>query len=176
MLFSFLLLVGLIVAIIAAIAVPLFLRPGVSISSHTLFRVRAALLWFAGILSGLMMLISLAAAAWGMNTRLPWGLGVYMYLIPALSLPAFLLLKFPGRTLSPALWLLTVLNAPVWFFGDRADRLASGLKPLSGPSEITGMFLNAFTLLYIIISVLVQLAELCGRKSQTELAPTQGVE
>jgi hypothetical protein len=27
-----------------------------------------------------------------MDSRVPWGLGVYMYLVPALSLPAFLLL------------------------------------------------------------------------------------
>ena len=175
MLFSFLIIVGVIVTAIAAIAIPLLLRSGASISLQTLAVIRTALLWMGGVLSGLMMSMSFAAAAWGMDTRLPWGLGVYMYMIPALSLPAFLLLKLSSRALSRALWLLTFINAPAWFFGDRADRIASGLKPLSDPREITGMLLNSFTLLYLIISVLVQLSELCGRKGQTKLAPTQRV-
>jgi hypothetical protein len=122
-----------------------------------------------------MTLMILAAAAWGMDTRPPWGLGIYMYLIPALSLPVFLLLKLSVRALSRVLWLLTVINALAWFFGDRADRIASGLKPLSDPREITGIFLNTFTLLFLIVAVLVQLAELCRRKGQTELAFTQRV-
>ena len=167
--------VSLVVALIAVVAIPLMLRSGASISSQTFAVISGSLLWIAGIISGLMMLMILAAAAWGMDTRPPWGLGVYMYLIPALSLPAFLLLKFSVRALSRVLWLLTVINAPAWFFGDRADRIASGLKPLSDPREITGMFLNAFTILYVIISVLVQLAEFCGRKGRTELASTQRV-
>jgi hypothetical protein len=94
-----------------------------------------------------------------------------MYLIPALSLPAFLLLKFSVRALSRTLWLLAVISGPAFFFGDRADRIASGLKLLSDPREITGMFLNAFTLLYLIISVLVQLAALCSRNSRSESLP-----
>jgi hypothetical protein len=93
-----------------------------------------------------------------------------MYLIPALSLPAFLLLKFSVRALSRALWLLTVINAIAWFFGDRADRITAGMRPLSDPIEMAGMFLNAFTLLYLTISVLVQLAELCRRKANAELS------
>ena len=171
--FSFLMVAGLVVTIVALIAVPLLLRSGASNSSQAIAATRIVLLWIAGILSGLMMLGSLAAAAWGMDTRLPWGLGLYMYLIPLLSLPAFLLLKFSVRTLSRTLWLLAVINGPAWFFGDHADRIASGLKPLSGPREITGMFLNAFTLLYLVISVLVQLAALCSRNSRSESLPIQ---
>jgi len=173
MLFSFLMVTGLVVTIVAVIAVPLLLHSGASISSQTLIATRAVLLWIAGILSGLMMLISFAAAAWGMDTRLPWGLGIYMYLIPALSLPAFLLLKFSVRTLSRTLWLLAVISGPAFFFGDRADRIASGFKPLSDPREMTGMFLNAFTLLYLIISVLVQIAAVCSRNSSSESLPAQ---
>lgn len=173
MLFSFLMVAGVVVTIIAVIAVPFLLRSRASNSSKTLAGTRAVLLWIAGVLSGLMMLTSFAAAAWGMDTRLPWGLGVYMYLIPALSLPAFLLVKFSVRTLSRTLWFLSFINGPAWFFGDRADRIASGLKPLSGPLEITGMFLNGFTLFYVIISVLVQLAALCSRNSRAESLPAQ---
>jgi hypothetical protein len=128
------------------------------------------LLWIAGVLSGLMMLISMAAAAWGMNTRLPWGIGVFTYLLPALSLLAFLLLQFSVRLLSRALWALTLLNSLVWLFGDRADRIASGIKLLSDPVQIAGMFLNGFTLLYLIISVLVQIAALCEHKRESRLA------
>lgn len=173
MLFSFLMVAGLVLTIISVIAVPLLLRSRAPNSLQTIAATKVVLLWIAGILSGLMMLISLAAAAWGMDTRLPWGLGVYMYLVPALSLPAFLLLRFSVHTLSRTLWLLAVINGPAWFFGDRADRIASGLKPLSGPREISGTFLNAFTLLYLIICVLVQLAALCSRNSRSESLPTQ---
>ena len=85
---SFVMVVGLVVAIVALIAVPSMVRFGASIPSQTLAVIRATLLWIAGVFSGLMTLMILAAA-WGMDTRLPWGLGIYMYLIPALSLPAF---------------------------------------------------------------------------------------
>lgn len=175
-LFSFLTAVGLVVTIVAVIGVPLLLRSGASNSLKTIAATKAVLLWIAGVLSGLMMLISFAAAAWGMNSRLPWGLGVYMYLIPALSLPAFLLLSFSVHALSRTLWLLAVISGPAFFFGDRADRIASGLKPLSSPGEITGMFLNGFTLLYLIVAVLVQLAALCSRNSRAEsLRAQEGV-
>ncbi len=167
--------VALVVTIIAVIAIPLMLYSRASISPQTFSVTTATLLWIAGILSGLMTLMILAAAAWGMDTRPAWGLGVYMYLIPALSLPAFLLLKFSVRTLSRALWMLTVSNALAWFFGDRADRIASGMRPLSDPNEIAGMFLNAFTLLYLTISVLVQLGDLCRRKAHAEMTPAQKV-
>jgi len=99
-----------------------------------------------------------------------------MYLIPALSLPAFLLLKFSVRALSRAMWSLTFINALAWVFGYQADRIASGLRPVMDAREITGMFLSGFTLLYFIIAVLVQLAEQCRSKDQTELASTQMVE
>lgn len=170
---SFLMVAGFVVTIIAVIAVPLLLHSRASNSSQTLAASRTVLLTIAGILSGLMMLISFAAAAWGMDTRLPWGLGIYMYLVPALSLPAFLLLKFSVRTLSRALWLLAIISGPAFFFGDRADRIASGFEPLSGPREITSMVLNGFTLLYLIIAVLVQLAALCARNSRSESFPAQ---
>jgi hypothetical protein len=166
---------ALVVTVVAVVGIPLMLSLGKSIAPQTLSVIKVALLWIAGILSGLMTLMILAAAVWGMDTRTPWGLGLYMYLIPALSLPAFFLLKFSVRTLSNVLWLLTVSNAIAWFFGDRADRIASGMRPLSDPNERLGMFLNAFTLLYLIISVLVQLAELCGRKGRSDLEATERV-
>lgn len=161
---SFVMLMTLVVALTFAIAVSMMLHsralsyPSTSASN--------ALLWMAAVASGLMTLMSLAGAAWGMDTRLPWGIGIYMYLVPALSLPAFLTLTFSIRILSRVLWLLTILNVPAWFFGDRADRVASGLKPLSGLPEIAS-FLNVFTLLYIAISVLVQMAELRERGGST---------
>jgi hypothetical protein len=168
MLFSFLLLAGLIIAVTSVSAVPFLL--GAPISPQTIAIAKGVLLWIAGVLSGLMMLISMGAAAWGMNTRLPWRIGVFMYLLPALSLPAFLLLRFSVRLLSRGLWALTLLNSFVWLFGDRADRIASGIKLLSDPLQIAGMFLNAFTLLYLIISVLVQIAALCEHKRESRLA------
>lgn len=168
MLFSFLLLAGLIIIVTSLSAIPFLLRA--SISPQTLVIAKGALLWIAGVLSGLMVLISAAAAAWGMNTRLPWGIGVFMYLLPALSLPAFLLLKFSVRLLSRALWALSLFNSLAWLFGDRADRIASGIKPVSDPLQIAGMALNAFTLLYLIVSVLVQIAALCERKRESRLA------
>jgi hypothetical protein len=172
---SFVIVAALVVTVVAMVGIPLMLSLGKSIAPQTVSVIKVALLWIAGVLSGLMTLMILAAAAWGMDTRMPWGLGIYMYLIPALSLPAFFLLKFSVRTLSIVLWLLTVSNAIAWFFGDRADRLASGMRPLSDPNEILGMFLNAFTLLYLVISVLVQLAELCTRKGRCDLASTERV-
>lgn len=72
MLFSFLMVAGLVVTIVALIAVPLLLRSGASNSSQAIAATSVVLLWIAGILSGLMMLISFAAAAWGMDTRPPW--------------------------------------------------------------------------------------------------------
>lgn len=128
-----------------------------------------ALLLIAGIFSAVMTLMILAAAAWGMDTGLPWGLGVYPYLIPALSLPAFFLLRISAKALSRAFWLLTIACAIAWYVGDRADRVAQGLHFLSGPREIVGMFFNAFTILFILISTLVQLAAIC-KKRQKRLA------
>jgi hypothetical protein len=165
-----------VVFIIVVVATSLMLAAGDSISPRAFSVCSVALLWIAGILSGLMTLTVFAAAAWGMDTRVPWGLGVYMYLIPALSLPAFLLLKFSIRALSWALWLLTVSNAFAWFFGDRADRIASGFRLLSDPHDILGMFLNMFTLIYLMISLLVLLAEICRRKSRTETNPPQNAD
>jgi hypothetical protein len=172
MLFSILLAVGLIVTVASAIVVTPLLHSGASISMRGFAVTKAALLWIAGILSGMMMLISLAAAAWGMDTRLPWGIGIYMYVIPALSLPAFVLLKFSVRQLSGVLWLLTSFNSFAWFFGGRAERIASGGKVLSGPLPTAGMILNGFTLLYLVISALVQLAALCQPKGEAQMAST----
>jgi hypothetical protein len=172
----FVMLVSFVIALIAVIAISSMLRSRDSISSQTFAVIRGGLLWIAGIISGLMTLMISAAAAWGMDTRTPWGLGIYMYLIPALSLPAFLLLKFSVRALSRAMWSLTFINALAWVFGYQADRIASGLRPVMDAREITGMFLSGFTLLYFIIAVLVQLAEQCRSKDQTELASTQMVE
>ena len=114
--------------------------------------------------------VCLAAAAWGMNTRLPWGLGIYMYLTPALSVPAFLLLRFSSvRTLSLVLWFLTVASSFAFYFGDKADRMASGMRPISDPGERLGMFFNAFTLVLIAILVLVQLASVCTTREKLML-------
>ncbi len=79
------------------------------------------LLWLAGILSGLMTLAIMAAAVWGMDTQLAWGLGIYPYLIPALSLPAFLLLRIASPlVLSRMLWFLTTACGIAWYFGDES--------------------------------------------------------
>ena len=77
---------------VALIGLPLRLIARPQLNPRTLVRIAVSLLWAAGILSGWTTLLALAAGAWGMDTRVPWGLGVYMYLVPALSLPAFLLL------------------------------------------------------------------------------------
>ena len=145
---SILMWVGLLITIVAVIGVPLRLAANPPIKPQTLSGLTILLLWSAGILSALMALIALAAAAWGMNTRLPWGLGVYMYLIPVLSLPSFLVLRFSNpTTLSRVLWFLTVACAFAWYFGDQAERTFSGLRPLSGSRDILGTFFNAFTII-----------------------------
>jgi hypothetical protein len=164
---SFVLEAAFVITAIAVIAISLRLAKGNPISAQTLSRMTVFLLWIAGILSGLLMLSALAGAAWGMDTRLPWGLGVYMYLIPALSLPAFLLLLLSSlRTLSRVLWFLTIASAFAFYFGDQADRIASGIQPISDQMEILGTFSNYFTILFVLISTLVQLAVVCKRREQ----------
>ncbi len=110
----------------------------------------------------------MAGAAWGMDTRLAWGLGIYLYLIPALSLPLFLLLFFFSvRTFSRAFWLIPLICPFAWYFGDRAYRVDSGWKPISDPVQIFGMFFNAFTILLIAIAIIIQLAAMCEHRAST---------
>jgi hypothetical protein len=172
---SVLMWMGLLITIAAVIGVPLRLAAKPPIKPQTLSRLTVLLLWSAGILSGLMTLIALAAAAWGMDTRVPWGLGLYMYLIPALSLPSFLVLRFSNlATLSRVFWFLTIACAFAWYFGDQAERTFSGLRPLFGSRDILGTFFNAFTIVFVMISVLVQLAEVCWRRDPSKRpAPVQ---
>jgi hypothetical protein len=152
-----------IAAALALSIVPLGLRFGSPILLRNVRLVRICLLATAGAFSGLLLLICLAAAAWGMNTHLPWGLGVLMYLIPALSLPTFVILKLGSvRLLSFVLWLLATTSSFAFYFGDRADRLASGLRPITDLQERIGMFFNAFTLMLLGIAVLVQVASVCA--------------
>jgi hypothetical protein len=166
---SFVLEAAFVITAIAVIAISLRLAKGNLIAAQTLSRTTIFLLWSAGILSGLLTLAALASAAWGMDTRLPWGLGVYMYLIPALSLPAFLLLIFSSlRALSRVLWFLTVASAFAFYFGDRAERIASGMQPIADRMDILGMFLNFFTILFVFISILVQLAAVCKLREQRQ--------
>jgi len=151
-----------IAAVAAIILIPWSLRTNSSIVLDRLALIGSLLVSFAAILSGFLALLSLVAAAWGMNTRLPWGLGIYIYLMPALSLPAFLLLLFSTvQWLSRVLWLLTVASSLAFYFGDKADRIASGLRPISDPQQLVGMFLNAFTLLLFAIAVIVQSGSIC---------------
>jgi hypothetical protein len=158
------LLIGLfIISALALLTVPVSLKLGNPILLTNIRLVRRLLLIAASVFSGFLLLICLAAAAWGMNTRLPWGLGVLTYLIPALSLPAFLVLTIGSvRMLSLVLWFLTVASSFIFYFGDRADRVASGLRPIADFKERAGMFLNAFTLFLLGIAVLVQVASMCG--------------
>jgi hypothetical protein len=160
--------VAAVVALISAIGVRLWLASKAPIAMNALSSSRKILLWIAGVFGAFTALIALAAAAWGMDTRLPWGLGLYMYLIPIMTLPAFLLLLFSVRALSRVLWILATLCPFAWYFGDRADRIASGLRPLSAPSEILGMFINAFTILLVMIALIVQAANLYKRKEQRQ--------
>jgi hypothetical protein len=156
-----------VVTSIAAIIILFGLFTGNSFVLKRLSLISLFFLVVAGVLSGLLSLVCLAAAAFGMNTRLPWGLGIYMYLMPALSVPAFLVLRFSSvRTLSLVLWFLTVASSFAFYFGDQADRVASGLRPISDPKERLGMFFNAFTLVLIAISVLVQLASICKSRAK----------
>ena len=162
---SFMMLSGLTITLIAMAGVPLCLMFDQRTSSETLPRLSFLLLIVAGILCGFMTLFILAAAPWGLETRVPLGLGVYPYLIPALSLPAFLLLRFwSPSVLAAVFWGLTTACAVAWYFGDRAERAFEHLRPVTDPTEKLGMFFNAFTLIYIMISVLIQLAAFCGRR------------
>lgn len=164
---SFLIPAAIVITVGAAIIISLGLFTGNPILLSKLSLISGFLLIVAGVLSGLLLLVSLAAAAWGMNTHLPWGLGVYMYLTPALSLPAFLLLRLSSvRTLSGVLWLITVASSFAFYFGDQADRIASGMQPISAPRERLGMFFNAFTIVLFTISVLVQLASVCTTRKK----------
>jgi hypothetical protein len=116
--------VAIVVAVIAFVWIPLRLAAKTPVPTGQLAGIKTGLLSVAGVLSAFTALMAAAAAAWGMDTRLPWGLGIYMYLIPVLSLPAFLLLFVSVRSLSRFLWMLTILNPPASYFGDRADRIA----------------------------------------------------
>jgi hypothetical protein len=108
-----------------------------------------------------------------MDTRLPWGLGIYMYLLPALTLPCFLLLLWIHvRYFARVLWLLTLAEPFAFYFGDKADRLASGMTPLSDPWEIFAMFFNAFTLVMIAISMLALLAAVCKKNAEVQVDNT----
>lgn len=71
--------------VIAVLAVPLRLAANRPSTTQTMSGMSNGLLIFAGVLSAFMTLIILAAAAWGMDTSVPWGLGIYPYLIPALQ-------------------------------------------------------------------------------------------
>lgn len=167
MLFRVVLIAAYSLALLAGIALPLRLAAKSRIEPQMLSGIRVGLLWIAGMLSGLMAIFALAAAAWGMDTRLKWGLGVYPYLIPVLSLPGFLLLRIsPPRVLARVLWFLTAACGVAWYFGDRADRISSGLPLISDPLENLGMFLNAFTLLFIAISLLVHMAAISWRRQK----------
>lgn len=154
------------ITVIALIGIPLRLAVSPKLKSQTLSGITAFLLVAAGVFSGFATLIALAAAAWGMDTHLPWGFGVYQYLLPALSLPSFLLLLIaPVSILSRALWFLTLATGIAWYFAARAEDHLLGRWPM----ERLGMFFNAFTLLLIMISILVQLASLCRSKQQRDL-------
>jgi len=146
----------------AIIAVPLRLAANAPPTARALAGMTRGLLLIAGILGSVMTLMILAAAAWGMDTNLPWGLGVYLYLIPALSLPAFFLLFISVKATARTLWLLTIANALAWYFGDRADRIFQGLQPKAD----FGISFNFFTILLALISVLVELAAFCRGKEQ----------
>lgn len=124
---------GLLITVVALVCLPLFYRKPTT-QPRVLARIAVLLLWAAGILSCWTTLLALAAGAWGMDTRVPWGLGVYMYLVPALSLPAFLLLLVSSLpTFSRVLWCLTLACAFAWSFGDEAGRRFSKLPPISDP-------------------------------------------
>ena len=143
----------------AILSAPVFMKLSKSNQTRIASRLVLMFTWGAVILSSFMTLLALAAAAWGMDTRVPWGLGIYPYLIPILSLPALLLLKFAScKIVARVFWSLTLSCGIAWSVGDRAVHIASGLRPISEPREVLGMFLNAFTLMYAAASVLVQMA------------------
>jgi hypothetical protein len=85
---------AVVATVVAVVWLSLRLAIGQPLRIETLSGIVTVLLWLAGCLSFLMTLITLAAAAWGMETRLPFGIGILQYVIPALSVPAFLLLRF----------------------------------------------------------------------------------
>jgi hypothetical protein len=162
----FVLMLGILIAAAVVATIIAVFRVG-SDSSGLLKNFRVGFLTIAAAYSGLVSLLCLAAAAWGMNTRLPWASGVYMYLIPALSLPAFAILTFSSvRMLSYVLWLLTFTEPFAFYFGDRADRLSSGLRPIADTTERIGMFFNAFTIVLFGIAVLVQAASICASRER----------
>ena len=151
---------GGICALLSLLVIPrLFQHPAPS--TATLSFIKNGLLWVAGIIATCTAFISLLAAAWGMDTRLPWGLDIYPFLIPVLSLLAFFLLLFASvRILSAVLWILVVANGLSWLFADRVTRLASGWQPKVG-WEAVGMFFNAFTIVLFLVAVMVQTAAVC---------------
>jgi hypothetical protein len=54
--------------------------------------------------------------------------------------------------LSSVLWLMALASSLAFYFGDQADRLASGLRPITNPTERIGMFANAFTEVLVLYS------------------------
>jgi hypothetical protein len=155
------------VVLVAGLSMRLIL--GQPLRAEALSTLVTILLWMAGCLSFLMTLITLAAAAWGMNTRLPFALGILQFLVPALSVPAFLLLRFWSVSiLSRVFWCLTICNAVAWGLADQAERATSGFRPLSG-LERFGTFLNAFTIVLLLVSSLVQLAAVCRHKQRVQV-------
>lgn len=164
MIWKALFVVGGICAALSLLAIPrLFLRP--ALSAEMLSAMKKGLLWVAGVFSACTALFSMLGALWGLDTRLPWGLGIYPFLIPILSVFAFLLLLFTSvKMLSIVLWLLTAANGLAWSLADRATRIASGWQPNKG-WEAVGMFCNAFTIVMFLAAVMVQSAAVCESRS-----------
>ena len=156
---------GLAVAeVLALIAIVLISRSSFVTQQKHLRSTRLLLLSVAASSAVLLSVVALAAAAWGMNAQLPWGLGYWMYLTPVLSLPAFILLRFgTPRLLARALWLLTLASSVAFYFGDQAERSASGL-PQAGVTQRLGAAANAFTLVCFGIALLAQMASVCATK------------
>lgn len=154
--------------LIALISIPVWLRSNTQIEQSKLAGTKLALLWIGGILFGFVSLVGLAAAAWGMDTQLPWGVGVYPYLLLVLGLPAFSLLFFARtRILSLVLWVITITFPFAWYWSERAERTSKGWAPNSDPRELLGTFLNAFTLVMIPAAIFVHLAASCEKKILT---------
>jgi non-ribosomal peptide synthetase component F len=160
--------------IAALLFVPVMLASKRRIEAITFKKIAGFLLMGAGIIGALNALIAVAAASWGMDTRLPYGSGALVYLLPVLGLPAFVLLTFASaQVLAWAQWSLAIGSALSFPLNDYFERAASGVPPRTSAEDIFGMLLNGFTLILIAVAVLVQLAAFCQRREKAQ--PTKTV-
>ena len=176
MLFQVVFFCAVLFGLLALVAIASWLHSKQHIDKERLRAGKVVFLVTAGILYAFISLVGLGAAAWGMETWLPWGVGIYPYLLLVVSFPVFLVLAFISlRRLPVVMWAITTVFPLAWWLAIRADRLSKGWTPVSDPRELLGTFLNAFTLVMIPAAIFAHLAARCDRRIKL-LAIAEGTD